>query len=107
MKRPVIYEVHVVCGADVLASRIEKILAEDSLGPESVVSTLEDLALGEHRTLIVLALETSPTKRITSIRSLAERPGFQVVVCRKTGGSEVRRAILAGAGGYVLEEELE
>jgi DNA-binding NarL/FixJ family response regulator len=103
-------DLHVVCSDPEISDRIAARLVEGSLGPLTVVQTLEGLELGEaddHQILVVLAVEGSPTRRISIVRALAEQLSVQVVVCRKTGGAEVRRTIRAGANGYVLVDEIE
>lgn len=110
MTSPSDLDLHVVCSDPEISDRIAASLVQGSLAPLAVVQRLEELELGEsddHPIVIVLAVEESPTRRISSVRSLAEQQSVQVVVCRKTGGAEVRRTIHAGANGYVLVDQID
>ncbi len=76
----------------------------------TAVACPEELDVSSHgrrRIVVVLAISDSATRRVSIVRSLAERDGVRVIACRETGHAEVRRIIHAGAYGYVLERELE
>jgi DNA-binding NarL/FixJ family response regulator len=95
----------VVCSEPRLTQRIVA-----ALGPQivQVANDPSELDLPSGRAVVVLASDASPTGRVAAIRALvAAGDDIRVVLCHATGGAEVRRALHAGAHGYVLEHELE
>lgn len=101
--------VHLVASEPTMRARVTKALAAGSLQLASAVSRVDELALdGEAGpSLVILAMGSSPGRRVSMIRSLKERPGVHVMVCQKSGMAEVRRSVIAGADGYVLEQTLD
>jgi DNA-binding NarL/FixJ family response regulator len=103
-------ELYVVSPDAKLRTRLLAALSKGQLPVTSSVASVDDLDLDEangRTAVVVLAVAGSATRRTGIVRSLAERPGTQVIVCRETGKAEVRRVIHAGACGYVLEREIE
>lgn len=103
-------EIHVVCADVVLRTRLADAVTADSLPVASSIACAEDLefsGVDGRRIVVVLAISDSPTRRVSIVRTLAERNGVRVVACRETGHAEVRRIIHAGAYGYVIERDVE
>jgi DNA-binding NarL/FixJ family response regulator len=102
-------DIRFVCSDDVLARRLEAALEVHPAPSLERVGADTDLGpFGADPVIVVLALQATPTARTASIRRAYEKgEAVRVVVCHETGGPEVRRALQAGAVGYVLNAELE
>jgi len=103
-------EIHIVSPSPSLRSRLAEAVSVGPFSVTSAVASEDDLPPYEcdgNVIIVIVAVPGSPTRRVGLVRSLAERDGARVIVCRETGQSEVRRIIHAGAWGYVLEREIE
>jgi DNA-binding NarL/FixJ family response regulator len=105
---PTTPDIRLVCTDEARARRIEATLAVMDM----LVSDENDAAVDSSRdgrpVLVILASDLTPTARTSAIRELrGQNDDAHIVVCHAQGGSEVRRALQAGAHGYVLEDSLE
>ena len=102
-----------VCASDELARRrLAAALAADGLRLDEVVAAPEDLPPGNgaaHPEVVVVAVGRSTTRRTAVIRFLRRSMPETRIVLVCPAGSEpgVRKALEAGADGFVLEADVE
>jgi DNA-binding NarL/FixJ family response regulator len=101
-----------VSGDDALASRISTVLARAGLPPSRPVSSLEHLLRGTsalYADVVVLAGDLSRPAMLACVRRVrSQRPLCSVVVVSSAPHAlDVRRALNAGAGGYIEAGDLD
>jgi DNA-binding NarL/FixJ family response regulator len=85
-----------------VAERLAAALAEG--GHSVVVDGVEPAEGSEVVVFVAARMDRSATARL---RTLAAESSSVVVVCERAGSGDVRKAVEAGAAGYVLTEDLE
>jgi DNA-binding NarL/FixJ family response regulator len=104
-----VHAVALVCGDDLLVRRVGESLSLESIGlvqrAHEVASLLPEVA---GASAIVLAGCRAVAERQALIRAVDDRfPGVPIVVIASKSGTGVHKSLEAGAGGLVLDSEIE